>query len=122
MLSQSDLDRLIEESKRQDTDKSSNKQPGLEEAITAAQAVAAGGESQSPAAEASPPRARRFRKPGVILPFIRDNAARVAASLLVGGMAALSTGLLLHLNRESPGGLRPRSGVELQVALARAGD
>jgi outer membrane protein assembly factor BamD (BamD/ComL family) len=120
LLSQSDLDRLIEESRQQDRARGQAKQRALEEAISAAQAA-----TRSPAApdllSEIQAREKPVSEPGAIMAFVRENGARIAASLLIGGLAALSTGVLLHLNRQIiMEDVRPQAGTELEVALERA--
>ncbi len=120
LLSQSDLDRLIEESRQQDRARGQAKQRALEEAISAAQVA-----TRSPAApdllSEIQAREKPVREPSAIMAFVRENAARIAASLLIGGLATLSTGVLLHLNRQIiMEDVRPQAGSELEVALERA--
>ena len=119
LLSQSDLDKLIEESKKQDKVRNKNKQRGLEEAIAAAQNAARGG--PAPAPEVAPRKRPRFRKPGMLRPLLQKDISRLAASILVGFIAAGVVGATLYFNREQVRyGPSAESVMELQVAVERA--
>ena len=121
LLSQSDLDRLIEESRQQDKARSQAKQRALEEAINSAQSAARSGGAPDLLAEIQAVKQRPPRKPSPALDYLKDNGARVAASLLMGGLAALGTGVLLHVNREVVhDAAASQTSPELEVALERA--
>jgi TolA-binding protein len=123
LLSQSDLDRLIEESRQQDKARSQAKQRALEEAINSAQSAARSGGAPDLLAEIQAVKQRPPRKPSPTLAYLRENGARVAASLLMGGLAAMGTGVLLHVNREVVrDASSPQATPELEVALERARD
>jgi outer membrane protein assembly factor BamD (BamD/ComL family) len=120
LLSQSDLDRLIEESRQQDRARGQAKQRALEEAISAAQASARKTAAPDLLTEIQA-REKPARPISPAMAFFRDNSTRIAASLLMGGLTALTSGVLLHLNRQIIlEDVQPHAGAELEVALERA--
>lgn len=117
ILAPSDLDRLIDESRgpASESPEAEPKDP--------ADAPGPDRNSTSEASAARPGHPRRFRKPGVVLPFLQKNLVRTTASLLVGVLAATATMAFLYANREViPMGVDPEAAVELQIAMERAQD
>ncbi len=120
-LSQSDLDKLIEASKNGDTGPAPASPAPLQEGDGASSADTA----LSPEAGSArgTGRGKRFRKQSPLVPFVQENAVRLAACLTMGTLIALGTGGILTLNREH----RPDAGMEraldsLEIALTRARD
>jgi len=110
LLSQDDLDKLIEESKRRDRERNRIKQEMLERATSA------------PPEESAPLR-RIPRSDSHLLRYLRANGARVAASFAAGLL--VTTGVYLYLvssqlNVPDPAALALRRGNELEEAVATA--
>ncbi len=126
LLSQSDLDKLIEASKEQDKERSKAKQNALESAIDAAQASARGeGPPTEKVQELSPSKApkKRFRKQSPLAVFVKENALRLVACFLVGSVFATGTGLFMTINREvRPHTNTARDEAALDIALERSRD
>ncbi|MBI2423173.1 MAG: tetratricopeptide repeat protein [Candidatus Hydrogenedentes bacterium] len=116
LLTQADLDALIEQSKNLDRDRQRKK----EQAIAAA---FQGKPAPEPAAPARPLKAMAPRQPSLAGLYFRAHALRVGMSIAAGLLTAMGTFALLHENRyrvPNVNHLATLNGAELHAASVRA--
>ncbi|MCF6283724.1 MAG: tetratricopeptide repeat protein [Candidatus Hydrogenedentes bacterium] len=121
LLSQSDLDKLIETSKQQDQERDNAKERALEEAVDSVQTEAQGEEPPPESTPESFKPGTRFRKPSVLGAFIGENLMRLVACLLVGFLVSMGTGIFMALHMEIQPGIGSGKDIAaLEIALERA--